>query len=284
MTLQAPAKLNLTLEVLARREDGYHDIRSVVQALALCDNLHFQQQRGVNFYSDEPDWSAERSLVSKAVSLLQEVTGCSQGAVIEVNRRVPLVSGLGGDSSDAATVLLGLNELWGLNLPRRQLVELAARLGSDVPFFMYGGTALIEGRGELVTSLPPISPLWIVLMLPPVTRMQRKTERLYACLNTSHYTGGQITDKLVASLAGGGKVTPSMLFNVFDSVAQDVFNGLDGYRAEFLAAGAESVHLAGSGPALFTLAEDRAQAEEIYQCLKQQGLESYLSETVAPPG
>ncbi len=146
-TLQAPAKLNLTLEVLAKRRDGFHEIRSVIQTINLCDSLRFQLSQNIEFNSDQSDWVSEESLVSKAASLLQEVTGCGKGATIEVSKRIPLLSGLGGDSSDAAATLCGLNKLWGLGLSQDKLLELATRLGSDVAFFLYGGTALVEGRG-----------------------------------------------------------------------------------------------------------------------------------------
>jgi 4-diphosphocytidyl-2-C-methyl-D-erythritol kinase len=154
-------------------------------------------------------------------------------------------------------------------------------LGSDVAFFLYGGTALVEGRGEIVTSLPPVSPMRVVLLLPQVPRISGKTKRLYANVKASHYTGGQITDRLVTWLIGSGKVIPSMLFNVFDDVAWDSFTGLKEYWEQFLKAGAQEVHLAGSGPALFTIMKDRAQAEKIYRHLQGQGLESYLVETIS---
>lgn len=280
-TLQAPAKFNLTLEVLAKRRDGFHEIRSVIQTINLCDSLRFQLSQNIEFSSDESNWVPEESLVSRAASLLQEVTGCGRGAMIEVNKRIPLLSGLGGDSSDAAATLRGLNELWGLGLSQGKLLELAAQLGSDVAFFLYGGTALVEGRGEMVTSLPSLSPMRVVLLLPQVPRISGKTKRLYAKLKASHYTGGQITDRLVARLTGGGEVIPSMLFNVFDDVARDSFIGLKEYWEQFLRVGAREVHLAGSGPALFTIMEDRAQAEKIYRHLQEQGLESYLLETMS---
>jgi len=281
MTLHAPAKLNLTLEVLAKRRDGFHEIRSVIQTINLCDSLRFQLSQKMEFNSDESSWIPEESLVSKAASLLQEVTGCGKGATIEVSKRIPLLSGLGGDSSDAATTLRGLNELWKLGLSQGKLLELASQLGSDVAFFLYGGTALVEGRGEMVTPLPPVSPVRVVLLLPPVPRVSGKTKRLYADLKAGHYTGGQITDRLVARLTGGGEVVPSMLFNVFDDVAWDSFTGLKQYWEQFLKAGAQEVHLAGSGPTLFTIMKDRAQAEKIYRHLQELGLEPYLVETLS---
>jgi 4-diphosphocytidyl-2-C-methyl-D-erythritol kinase len=281
LTLLAPAKINLTLEVLAKRRDGFHEIRSVILTINLCDSLHFQLSQNIEFKCDMPKWIPEESLVSKATSLLQEVTGCTKGATIEINRRIPLMSGLGGDSSDAAAILRGLNKLWELSLSPGELLELAARLGSDVAYFLYGGTALVEGRGEIVIPLPPLPHMWVVVMMPPVPLLPGKTGRLYASLNATHYTDGQITKRLVALLTKGNEVIPSNLFNVFDDVAYDNFSGLGGYWKQFSEAGASSVHRAGSGPALFTLIKDKSQAEELYICLQQQGLECYLTETLA---
>jgi len=281
LTVLAPAKLNLTLEVLAERPDGYHEIRSVIQTINLCDSLTFQLSQDIEFKSDMPDWTPEDSLVSKATSLLREATGCSKGATIEVSKRIPLVSGLGGDSSDAAATLRGLNKLWELGLSRDKLLDLAVQLGSDVPFFVYGGMALVEGRGEVVTPLPPLPHTWVVLMLPPVPRLPEKTRQLYARLNTSHYTDGQITERLVEALRAGRGFMPSLLFNVFDNVTLDSFTGLREYRQKFVKAGAQDVHLAGSGAALFTLIEDKAQAEDLYGRLRQQGFECYLTDTLA---
>ncbi len=281
LTLLAPAKLNLTLEVLAKRQDGFHEIRSVIQTLSLGDTLSFQSGEKIEFKSDLAGWMAEESLVSKAASLLQEATGCSKGAIIAVNKRIPLVSGLGGDSSDAAVVLRGLNQLWGLDLSRRALVELAWQLGSDVAYFLYGGTALVEGRGELVTPLPPLPQIWVVLVVPPVPRLPGKTKQLYDSLKVGHYTDGQITQRLVEEVKKGREFDSSLLFNTFENVAFTIFSGLSVYRDHIIKIGAPNVHLAGSGPSLFTLVKERTQAEELRFRLKQQRLESYLTETLA---
>jgi len=281
LTVLAPAKLNLTLEVLAKRPDGFHEIRSVIQSINLCDSLRLQLSQSLEFKSDVPDWIPQDSLVSKATSLLKKATGCGKGATIEVSKRIPLVSGLGGDSSDAATTLQGLNKLWGLGLSQSKLLKLAVQLGSDVAFFLYGGTALVEGRGEIVTPLPPLPHMWVVLVVPPVPRLMEKTEQLYASLKASHYTDGQITRRLIEALKAGREFTPSLLFNTFENVAFDSFTGLREYWQKFLKAGAGDVHLAGSGPALFTLMEDKSQAEDLCIRLQQQGLECYLTETLA---
>ena len=281
LTVLAPAKINLTLEVLSKRQDGFNEIRSVIQTINLCDSLHFRSSQNVSFKSDMPDWIAEESLVSRAVSLLQQVTGCSKGVSVEVEKRIPLLSGLGGDSSDAAAVLCGLNQLWGLNLSLEKLLELARQLGSDVSFFLYGGTALVEGRGEIVTPVPPLPHMWVVLAIPPVPRLQGKTKQLYDSLKTNHYTDGQITRRLVEELKAGKQFTPSLLFNTFENVAFTRFSGLGVARQHFIKISATDVHLAGSGPALFTLVKDKTRAEELYTLLQKQRMEPYLAEILS---
>jgi 4-diphosphocytidyl-2-C-methyl-D-erythritol kinase len=276
LTVPAPAKINLTLEVLGRRPDGFHEIRSVLQTVNLCDSLRFQTSRGIAFKSDLTGWSAEQSLVARAVSLMREAAGVSEGVALEIEKHIPLMSGLGGDSSAAAAILRGLNQLWGLNLSAEKLLELAVQLGSDVGFFLYGGTALVEGRGEVVTPLPPLSDMWVVLVVPDVPRLPGKTRHLYTSLKHGHYTDGDITERLIEVLKTGREFEPSLLFNTFENVAFEQFSGLQVYKDHIIKLGAPYVHLAGSGPTLFTMLKDKARAEDLYTCCKQQGMEVYL--------
>ena len=283
LTVLAPAKINLTLEVLSQRPDGFHEIHSLIQTINLCDTLRFDLSPDIKFGGDSPELDIEKSLISRATALLQETTGCSKGATIEIDKRIPLTSGLGGDSSDAAAILSGLNRLWELGLSPKELAELALRLGSDVPFFLYGGTALVEGRGEILTPLPPLPHRWVVLLIPNVPRMAEKTKRLYASLKPGHYTDGQITEKFIKILKGSRELTPSLLFNTFENVAFERFPGLRVHKEHFTKLGAKDVHLAGSGPALFGLIKDKAEAERLYENLQKQGVECYLAETSPLP-
>jgi 4-diphosphocytidyl-2-C-methyl-D-erythritol kinase len=291
--VKALAKINLTLEVLAERPDGFHEIRSVIQTIGLYDSIRFRSNRQLRFSYDDlrfrsnpqlrficdnPDFIAEESLVTRAAVMIHEASGSANGATIEIKKRIPMVAGLGGDSSDAAAVLSGLNQLWKLRLSPLELVELASRLGSDVPFFIYGGTVLVGGRGEKLKALPPLPRRWVVLLVPPLARMEEKSRKLYASLKPGHYTDGQITEKLVKALNERG-FRPSMLFNTFENVAFEFFHELKLYRDHFVKLGAYQVHLAGSGPALFTLMDDEMQAENLYARCQLQGLESYLAET-----
>ena len=280
VTVKAPAKINLTLEVLRKRPDGFHEIRSVLQTIDLCDTLYIESGQGLSFQCDMEGWSAEKSLISKAVSLLKEATGSKKGAEIKIEKRIPLMSGLGGDSSDAAAVLRSLNDLWGLNLPPEKLAELAARLGSDVVFFLRGGTALAVGRGEKITPLPPIDRMWLVLVVPDVPMETGKTGMMYANLKPSHFTEGDITRKLVETLHKGKAFRPAMLFNTFENIAFEDFNIQHIYIEHLIKLGAFHVHLAGSGPALFTMLQEKARAEDIFKRCKSQGMKAYLAQTL----
>ena len=277
LTVKAPAKINLTLEVLRKRPDGFHDIKSVFQAVDLCDTLTLKTGKDITFRCDTPGWSAEKSLVTKAVDLLKNITGCSYGVTVEIEKRIPLMSGLGGDSSDAAALLRGLNQLWKLGLSIEKLKELAAQLGSDVTFFLSGGTALAEGRGETITPLPSINKIWVILVVPEVTGESGKTGRMYAALKPEHFTDGEITEKFIKTLHKDNKFDASLLFNAFENVAFDMYSGLKDYQELLINLGAPQVHLAGSGPTLFTVLPEKARAEEIYKKCKSQGIKAHLA-------
>ncbi|CAA9273694.1 MAG: 4-diphosphocytidyl-2-C-methyl-D-erythritol kinase [uncultured Chloroflexi bacterium] len=167
LTVLAPAKVNLTLEVLRRREDGFHEIRSVMQRITLCDELSVSHASDLHFECSDPALAGPDNLVYRAAALLRAETGASLGARLRLVKRIPVAAGLGGGSSDAATTLAALDVLWQLRLPRERLLALAAQLGSDVPFFLAESPcALAEGRGELLTPLPSLPPRWLVLLKP----------------------------------------------------------------------------------------------------------------------
>jgi len=279
LTVKAPAKINLTLEVLGKRNDGFHEIRSIIQTISLSDVLRFMPNKDIVFKSESPEWLPQKSLISKTVDLLRKHCNCSKGVLIEIDKRIPLMSGLGGDSSGAAATLVALNEMWLLGLPPPKMAELVVQLGSDVTFFLSGGTARVTGRGEQVNSLPPLSTTYIVLVVPSIPRQTGKTARLYASLQPGHYTDGQITERLSETIKSGNKLKSSQLFNTFENVTFEEFPELITYQKHILKTGASNVHLAGSGPVLFTLLNDGEQANDLYTRLKQQNMEAYLTET-----
>jgi len=277
MMVSAPAKLNLILEVLKKRPDGFHEVRSIVQTTSFGDKLNFGAAPAVEYRCNDKEWSASKSLVSRAVDLLKNTSRSRQGAIIEIEKHIPLNSGLGGDSSDAAAVLRGLNMLWNLKLSLRDLISLATLLGSAVPLFLYGGTLLAEGRGEIIRPLHPMPHMTAILLMPPLPRTENKTKQLYAQLNVRNYTDGKMALEFMNMLEGrAGKAAG--LYNVFDQVGLRFFVGLEQYRQKFIAAGATDVHLAGSGPTLFTLLRDEVKASEIVKRLQKEGLETYLTD------
>lgn len=274
LTATAPAKVNLILEVLSKYEDDYHQILSIVQAINLCDRLEFELAEEISFKCSETSLESD-NLVMKAATLLKEVTKYNKGARIELCKRIPWGVGLGGGSSDAAATLTALNKLWQLGLSTSELLDLASRLGSDVPFFIYGGTALVEGRGREIIPLPPLPATNFALLVPPLPKIPNKTRQLYSKLNTTYYTTGQFVRNALASWFGRGEFDSSLIFNVFDKIAFDVFSKLAEYRRIFDEAGASAVHLAGSGPALFTLVSDAEESHRLCSSLEKRGLECY---------
>jgi len=275
LTVYSPAKLNLVLEVLGE-EDHYHRISTIMQSITLCDTLDFELSWELRFECDDPALESD-NLVAKAASLLQRTTACDKGVYIKLHKRIPWGMGLGGGSSNAAAALLTLNELWRLRLPLSRLVSLACTLGSDVPFFLYKGTALVEGKGEKVTPLLSLPLTYFVLLVPPLPRLRDKTKRMYGRLDSSHFTQGQFVQRALSSLAQGRAVTPGVMFNVFEKIAFDVFPALKEYWNAFLNAGAASVHLAGSGPCLFSFFSEEKEARKLCSRLKSQGLSCYLA-------
>jgi 4-diphosphocytidyl-2-C-methyl-D-erythritol kinase len=278
--IKAHAKINLTLEVRDKRPDGYHEVASILQTISLADTLSFDPGKTLDFHCDVPSLQSPDNLVLKAARLLQETSECRKGAVIRLTKRIPIAAGLGSGATDAAATLVGLNRLWELHLSLERLAGLASKLGSDVAFFLYGGTALARGRGEEITPLPPITELWLVLLKPVIGPLPDKTAQLYSLLNRSHYTSAQHTQKLLTHLIHGGNVDHSFLSNVFERVAFDFFPALSDFRSSLVKAGAESVHLAGSGPTLFSLVADKPRGEAILSRLKKERLDAYLVHTV----
>ncbi|MCD6567884.1 MAG: 4-(cytidine 5'-diphospho)-2-C-methyl-D-erythritol kinase [Dehalococcoidia bacterium] len=274
LTIEAPAKVNLVLEVLGKRND-YHQISSVIQAIDLCDVLALEPCREMFFICDEPLLERD-NLVMKAAELLRETTGCCRGAKIDLRKRIPWGMGLGGGSSDAAAALTGLNDLWDLGLPPAELAGLGAGLGADIPFFVHGGMAMVEGKGERVKALPNLPLSWFVLLVPPVSRISEKTKHMYGRLKLRHFTAGQFTGAALSSLRRG-KFDLSLAFNAFEGVAFDVFPELGEYQKMFEEAGAPRVCLTGSGPCLFTIVPREREARELCSRLRAQGMESHVA-------
>ena len=287
MDIKAYAKINLTLEVLGYRPDGYHEVNTVLQTVDLSDRLYFSGAPKLEFECSVPELEGENNLVWKAAETLRRLTGCDKGAKIHLEKHIPAGMGLGGGSSDAAATLGALVYLWELDIRDQELRSIAASLGSDVPFFLQGGTALGKGRGESIAGLTPIPQQWIVLVCPslryvgPAGARSQKTARLYSMLTEEHYTSGERTVKLVETM-GNGRVSGESLYNVFEQVAPSAFHGFGQTRQDFLDAGAQGVHLSGTGPGLYTLTPSKEDGEGLLEALKRKGLAAYGLSTVQP--
>ncbi|HEV8633431.1 MAG TPA: 4-(cytidine 5'-diphospho)-2-C-methyl-D-erythritol kinase [Chloroflexota bacterium] len=257
----APAKLNLVLEVLGRREDGYHELATVFQTVGLCDELRFWPDDALTLEVDDPALAGEENLVLRAARRLRDRVGFRAGARIRLTKRIPAAAGLGGGSSDAAAALRGLRRLWRLGLEDAELAEIAAGLGADVPFLLRGGTALAGGVGDRLDPLPDLA-AWAVLYTPPY-RVADKTVRAYRALRTEDWSDGSAAADAASAVRAGRRPDLGDAPNAFERVADELFPGLAEHRARLTAAGAPWVRLSGAGPTLFTLTPRRRSAEAI---------------------
>lgn len=262
LTLQARAKLNLTLEILGRRPDGYHETASIMQTLDLADTVSIEPSESLTVTCSTPDLDDESNLAWNAADLLRREFRVSTGASISIDKRIPVSAGLGGGSSDAAATLVGLNSLWDLGQSHDQLRTLAADLGSDVPFLVEGGTAIALGRGERVRTLPTAPLPWFVLAFPSASRVD-KTAFMYSSITEENYTRGGLTRKLEARIRSKGDIPPQFLFNAFDTVARDVEPDVDRCWSDMYSAGAREIHVSGSGPTVYAAIERREIATMI---------------------
>jgi 4-diphosphocytidyl-2-C-methyl-D-erythritol kinase len=256
----APAKINWTLEVLGKRPDGYHEIRSVMQTIDLCDEITIGPAETLTLEVRGPHTPADDDHTLQAARLLGEAVDWEPAVTIHVEKRIPVSAGLGGGSSDAAAVLRGLRALRGLDTPDAKLAGIAAGIGSDAPFFLRGGTALTSGRGEVTEPLQDVPETWLVVLVPPIT-LADKTRRMYAALAATDFSDGLRTADLVTAISRGVSVDPTRVFNAFDQAASRMFENVAAYRTELRDASGSEPHLAGAGPALFSVCDSRDEAD-----------------------
>jgi 4-diphosphocytidyl-2-C-methyl-D-erythritol kinase len=250
----APAKLNLFLHVVGRREDGYHLLQSVFVLIDWCDTLHFElRQDGRLQRHDLGPALPEEDLALRAARLLQQRSGTALGADISVLKRVPWGAGLGGGSSDAASVLLALNRLWGLGWSRAQLLELAPLLGADVPFFVGGRNAFVEGIGDRLTPLE-VAPQRYAVIKPPV---ELPTKKIFASPLLSGRKTDAIVDVFPADVATPTILQPGFGHNDLQAAAEDQAHEV-AQAAEWLRDRYGNSRMTGSGSAVFARIEKRA--------------------------
>lgn len=287
LELEAHAKVNLTLEVLGRRDDGYHDIVSIMQTVGLHDTVTLSPADDITLVCDDVALAGDENLAVIAARRLRDHVDAGHGAEIRLEKRIPVASGLGGGSSDAAAVLTGLNQLWDLDLDLPELEKIAVEIGSDVPFFLSGGTALVQGKGEHVVPLAHANIQWMVVVSPdsPEFVVPDKTARLYDAVARSDYTRGVLTHKLAGRIRGGGDAPAQFYFNVFEPYASTVFAEYAAVRNTFRSLGAMGILMSGAGPSMFALAPSR-EVGLAWQLMleRQHGLRAYLTRRWDPPG
>ncbi|HEU5439429.1 MAG TPA: 4-(cytidine 5'-diphospho)-2-C-methyl-D-erythritol kinase [Ktedonobacterales bacterium] len=278
--IPAYAKINYTLDALGKRPDGYHALASVMQTVALCDTLGLRARSDgeLALVCDVPALQAEDNLALRAARRLQaEAARPLPDVTIELRKAIPAQAGLGGGSSDAASVLVALNAAWSLGLDDTRLEALGAELGSDVPFFIRGGTALIEGRGERVTPLPDAEPLWIVLARP---RLGLSTAAVFRALAPADYTSGEDTAAVADAIRAGQPLPFERCFNALERGVAAAYPAVEAALSALRAAGAPVARLSGSGPTVFAPFRELLPAATVAEAVRAVGLEVWLTHTV----
>lgn len=270
MKTAAYAKVNLTLEVFGKRSDGYHALRSVVMPVSLADDLEVVATDDGALVCDS---GRSDDLCLKAAEALRTAGGSAlfgRGAVICLDKQIPLGGGLGGGSADAAAVLRALNELWRVGLSRRELAEVGARVGSDVPALVLGGPVLMEGRGEVVTALPPVrSALYLVLVNPGIFC---STQEVYSVCRARTEEGSFASAEMCAALERGDLAQiAAALANDLESAACGLHPEISKAMVALREAGATGVLMSGSGSTVFGLATSAAEAERMAEVCAQKG-------------
>lgn len=281
---RAYAKINLTLDVLGKRADGYHELATIMQAVDLYDTLCLTEilEETVQLRCDRPELNSTGNLAARAAILLRQRMQIRRGVLLELHKSIPIAAGLGGGSSDAAAVLLALQRWWRLPLSTSDLLEMAAQLGSDVPFFLSGGLALCEGRGERVTSLAPHWPAslrWLLLVKPAIAV---STAAVFGSLPVSDYSDGMHSQAVRAALEKRCDLPTQHLHNGLERGVLEHYPAVARARSDLLKAGAQLVRLSGSGPTLFAPFGNLVQARETLNRMQARGYEVYLTRAIYP--
>lgn len=291
MNLKSPAKINLFLRVFSRRTDGYHDLETLFERVDLCDDVVLSlRDRGIVCRTDCPELPQdERNIAVRAANLLRTTCRVDKGASIKIRKRIPIAAGLGGGSSNAATVLAGLNRLWRLNLSEKRLLDLGARLGSDVPFFLTNTSfAVATGRGEKLRSLDGVNlKIWHVIVKPP---FGISTKQAYESLTAAHCFKGK-PHSLTPLAANARMLLQSIRQSDEERLAGLLENSLELARNKelikirkikklILENGALGSLMSGSGSAVFGLFKSKALAESAARSLRRdRTLKVYVAST-----
>ncbi len=282
LTLKGNAKINLTLDVLYKRTDGFHQVEMIMQAVELADILSVEEKQSgnINITTNLPYLPCDqRNLAYQAVRLVKDTYKIKQGVHISLEKNIPMSAGLAGGSTDAASVLLGLNTLWDLGLSLEQLEVLGAKLGSDVPFCLRGGTMLATGRGEILTPLAPLPACYVVLAKP---RISVSTAWVYGKYRKEAVLKHPDTAGVQQALEQGDlSAVVSRLNNVLESVTIAEYPQIKKLKESMIQYGAMASLMSGSGPTVFGLVADKSQAEYIAEKLRgQSDAEIMITKTV----
>ena len=262
--LESPAKVNLRLEILRKKEDGYHEIRTIFQKISLYDTLHFslKRRRGIRIEADQPCLpTGKRNLVYQAVRSMLERSDNRGGIDVKIEKRIPLGAGLGGGSSNAATALKALNELLKMNLSRKELMEAGAKIGADVPFFLIEGSAIGSGIGERLRKIT-LPPLWYILIYPNFEVSTRWAYQNFILTKTKYHFN---LHKLLKTPEG----IVRLLWNDLEGVVSGKYSEIRIMKRMLTSAGAMGAMMTGSGPTVLGIFPGEKKATEAYQQLKK---------------
>ncbi|WP_186673329.1 4-(cytidine 5'-diphospho)-2-C-methyl-D-erythritol kinase [Sporosarcina sp. BP05] len=265
---KAPAKINLTLDVLHKRPDGFHEVEMIMTTVDLADRIWLRPADNGKIIikaSERHVPNDRKNLAYQAAELLQIECGITNGVEITLEKSIPVAAGLAGGSSDAAATLRGLNRLWDLKLSVEELARLGARIGSDVSFCVHGGTALATGRGELIEILPPPPNCWVILAKPAISV---STGDIYGNLNLSAIDHINTVGMIEALRAGDYDKMCKSVGNVLETVTMDLYPQVVVLKEQMKRFGADAVLMSGSGPTVFGLVKHESRVPRIYNGLK----------------
>lgn len=270
LSVKAPAKINLTLDVLSKRDDGYHDVATVMTTVDLADRIDIELRDDDNITLECPASyvpNDERNHAYQAAKLLMERYSVTKGVNIYIDKQIPVAAGLAGGSSNAAATIRGLNELWNLGLNTEEMAGLGAEIGSDVPFCVYGGTAVATGRGEQISLLQAPPNCWVVLAKPMIGV---STAEVFKQFDPKESQDRPMkTEDMVRAIEQEdfAKVCSS-LGNHLELVTFKLYPRVHKIKEHMLRFGGEGVLMSGSGPTIFALVQKESKANRLYNGLK----------------
>ena len=272
ITLKALAKINLGLDVTGRREDGYHEVRMIMQTIHLYDRLDIRKTKesGIRIRTNLSFLPVnESNLVYKAAQLLMEEFDITEGVEVNLTKRIPVAAGMAGGSTDGAAMLYGMNQLYDLGLSRKELMERGLKLGADVPYCLMRGTALAAGIGEKLTQLPPMVKCPVLIAKPPISV---STKFVYQNLKLDEHTMHPDIDALVQDIRNKDLYgVCAHMGNVLESVTIPEYPVIDQIKEQMLHSGAKAAMMSGSGPTVFGLFEDEEVAQKAFEAVRAAG-------------